>query len=205
MKKYLLAICGLAMIAAFTSCGDSNEDSSKSVPTNVIEATTTEITTVTTPTIQEATEESYKNEELTLNSELECDYLKISTCSAWKEQSKMEEETFNAFWDWGDADEGPYYFISLELIKTSLGKMSQSDLQEYYEDYFKYFEENIEENKHYILDSFVKKEQAYIILGTDTDTLRMIHFSTDTIEGHFIYSSECEDIVMDMIDSIEFK
>jgi len=207
LKKYLLEICGIIVIASLVGCGDSDKNSSTS--TSINETNSAEETIVTTTaTKTNITEELREDEEITLDSELECDYMKIATCSKWKEKSEMIGETFYAFLDWGDVDEGPYYFIKLELTKTTLGEMSQLDLQEYYEGFFKYLEKNNEENNNIVLGSFEKNGQAYIIIGSDEsrkDLIRMIHFSTDTIEGHFTYSSECEDILMDMIDSIEFK
>lgn len=205
MKKYLLTICGLAMIATLVSCGDNKKGSSASESTSVIGTTATETTAVTTTAIQRATEESYKDEEITLDSNLECDYLKVATCSEWQEKSKIEGDKFQVYWDWGDIDNGPYFFINLELNKSMLGNMSQLDLQEYYEGLFEYCKENNEEINQSVLRSFSKNGQAYIILVSKKDLLRTIHFSTDIVNGYFTYSSECEDIVMDMIDSIEFK
>lgn len=82
-----------------------------------------------------------------------------------------------------------------------MGKMSQLDLKEYYEGYFDY---TSNENNYEILDSFTKNNQAYIIIGNEELPLWNIHFSTDTVQGDFTYTSEDEETVRKMIETIEF-
>lgn len=225
MKKIISILCALTVMTGFCACGESAEKSNDSVSESHSEEVTEKVTKKPIETLSEiseqenmneelsftqeekTTEKSHKDEEITLDSELECDYLKIATCSKWQEKSKMEGDKFQTYWDWGDKDKGPYFFINLELTKSTSGKMSQLDLQEFYEGLLDYYKENNENTDISVLSSFSKNGQAYIILGYENkdDLLRMIHFSTNDVEGHFTYTSENEDIVMDMIDSIEFK
>lgn len=134
-----------------------------------------------------------------LDSNWECDYLKIATCSDWKEESKIVGESFSATWSLEDSN--AYHFISLTLDESTMGKMSQLDLKEYYEGYFDY---TSNENNYEILDSFTNNNQAYIVIGNEELPLWNIHFSTDTVQGDFTYTSEDEETVRKMIETIEF-
>lgn len=134
-----------------------------------------------------------------LDSDWECDYLKIGTCSEWKENSNINGNSFTASWDWNDS--GMYHFISLRLDESSMGKMSQSDLQEFYEEYFKYYSN---ENNYEIIDNFMRNNQAYIVIGNEELSFWNIHFSTDTVQGDFTYTKQDEEIVRKMIETIEF-
>ena len=134
-----------------------------------------------------------------LDSDWECDYLKISTCSDWEEDSQINGKSFTEIWNWEDSD--VYHFISLTLDESSMGKMSQSDLQEFYEEYFKY---SSNENNYKIIDNFMEDKQAYVVIGNEELPLWNIHFSTDTVQGDFTYTSKDEEIVRNMIKTIEF-
>ena len=149
--------------------------------------------------ISESSADDVSEKSVELDSDWECDYLKIGTCSDWEEDSKMNEKSFTAIWNWEDSD--VYHFISLTLDESSMGKMSQSDLQEYYEEYFKYYSN---ENNYEIIDNFMEDKQAYIVIGNEELPLWNIHFSTDTVQGDFTYTSQDEEIVRNMIETIEF-
>lgn len=149
--------------------------------------------------ISENSIDSFNENSVKLDSDWECDYLKINTCSDWEEESKIVGESFSAIWNWGDSDS--YHFISLILDESTMGKMSQLDLKEYYEGYFDY---SSNENNYEILNSFTENNQAYIIIGNKESPLWNIHFSTDTVQGDFTYTSEDEETVRKMIETIEF-
>ena len=149
--------------------------------------------------ISENSADDVSENSVELDSDWECDYLKIGTCSDWEEDSQMNGKSFTAIWNWEDSD--VYHFISLTLDESSMGKMSQSDLQEFYEEYFKY---SSNENNYEIIDNFMEDKQAYIVIGNEELPLWNIHFSTDTVQGDFTYTSQDEDIVRNMIETIEF-
>lgn len=149
--------------------------------------------------ISEDSASSSIEDSVELDSNWECDYLKIATCSDWKEESKIVGESFSATWSLEDSN--TYHFISLTLDESTMGKMSQLDWKEYYEGYFDY---TSNENNYEILDSFTKNNQEYIIIGNEELPLWNIHFSTDIVQGDFTYTSEDEETVRKMIETIEF-
>ena len=168
-------LCALLMMTFFASCGDS-QDNSSDLSGSVSD--TDEKITDSFPLI---------TDEINLDSSWECDYLKIATCSKWKEESEIDDDEFTACWRWSDKDFSHRIYISLS--RSIAGKMSQLDLQKTFDD---------------ILNIFVKNGQAYIITGSEDSTIRFAYFYADTVQGMFSYSVQDEEIVMDMIDSIEF-
>ena len=165
-------LCTLAMLLSFASCGDSQENSSEQ--SSSISGSATE-------------------KEIILDSEWECDYLKIAKSSEWEEDVKIEDDDANVYWDW--YDDSPH-IISILLGKSISGKMSQEDLKKLFS--------GLEFDDYKILDSFEKNGQAYIIMGHEDTEDRMLYFSTDIVHGIIDYSVEDEEIVMEMIESIEF-
>lgn len=149
--------------------------------------------------ISDSSADDVSENSVELDSDWECDYLKIGTYSDWKEDSQMNGKSFTVIWNWEDSD--VYHFISLMLDESSMGRMSQSDLQEFYEEYFEY---SSNENNYKIIDNFMEDKQAYIVIGNEELPLWNIHFSTDTVQGDFTYTSQDEDIVRNMIETIEF-
>jgi len=192
MKKYLSFLCALLVLTSFASCGDSSSSSDSS------EASESSIS-------EEATE---AKDFTVLDSDWECDYLKIGTCSNWEGESKTSDDNFSVYWNW--KDENSYHRISLYLDESMSGKMSQSDLQELYSymiaDYQDVNSPDYDENYKdvEILDSFTENGQAYIIVGPQNDGTCNIHFSTDIVQGSFYYFNDDEEIVRDMIETIEF-
>ncbi len=194
MKKYLAMFLTLMMMFSFVSCGDTQESSSEPL-SSISESATEEPTTEepTEPATEEPTTEPETEppteEEITLDSEWECDYLTIAKSSEWDEQITEENGEISVFW---------YNCkISLFLRDSILGKMSENDLVKNYSD--------LQYDDHKILDTFEKNGQAYLIMGTESTGSRDLMFSTDEVDGTIYYSVEDEEIVMDMIDSIEFK
>ncbi|MDE5936898.1 MAG: hypothetical protein K2G83_05795, partial [Ruminococcus sp.] len=171
----------LMILTAFASCGDSPENNSE-LSDSVSESATEELTESETP-----------KEEITLDSKWECKYLKIAKSSEWEEDIKIEDDDVNVYWDW--YDDSPH-MIAILLGKSISGKMSQEDLRICYT--------GLEYDDYKILDSFEKNGQAYIIMGDSESENRDLMFSTDTVDGTIYYSVEDEELVMKMIDSIEF-
>ncbi len=126
-----------------------------------------------------------------LDTTWECDYLKISICSKWEvHKDKINGNSVDVSWK---LDDKSLNTISIHLSKSIFGKQSQSDLQKRYDD-----------RDEKILDNFVKNGQAYIVIDSEEYSFRNICFSTDKVEGTIFYSAEDEEIVMKMIESIEF-
>ena len=158
------------MLLSFASCGDSQENSSEQ--SSSISGSATE-------------------KEIILDSEWECDYLKIAKSSEWEEDVKIEDDDANVYWDW--YDDSPH-IISILLGKSISGKMSQEDLKKLFS--------GLEFDDYKILDSFEKNGQAYLIMGDSED--KNLIFSNNKVEGNIFYSAKDEEIVMEMIESIEF-
>ena len=141
MKKHLTIICALLTLTAFVSCGDSTSSSDSLEPESNI-SMITEVKDFTT-----------------LDSDWECDYLKIGTCSEWEEESKMNDDKFSVYWTWNNQS---YHRISLFLDKSRSGKMSQSDLQKLYSDIITEYQDvnSLDYNEDYkdarISDSFTE-------------------------------------------------
>ena len=170
MKKLLATIYALMLMISFVSCGGTQESSSE---------------------LSSSISESATEKEIILDSEWECDYLKIAKSSEWEEDVKIEDDDANVYWDWYDDS---HHIISILLGKSISGKMSEEDLIKCYS--------GLQYDDYKILDSFEKNGQAYIIMGDSED--KTLLFSTDTVYGTIYYSDDDEEIVMKMIDSIEF-
>lgn len=123
-----------------------------------------------------------------LDTTFECDYLKIAKCSKWEEKNDIHGKYVDVSWR---LDDKSLNTISIYLSESIFGKQSQSDLQKEYD-----------ERDKEVIDSFVKNGQAYIITGDSEN--RTLYFSTDKVEGTIFYSAKDEEIVMKMIESIEF-
>lgn len=216
MKKYLAMFLTLLMMFSLASCGDTSQESSSepssSVPESVAEEITTEpeVTTVkttkrrvkntkpaTTETTAEVTTEPTTEKEITLDSKFECDYLTIDKYSGWDEKVETEDDEIIVTWV---ANDGTLYSRIWFRIKipSDNGKMSEEDLKEKYSEY---------KSIHKILDSFTKNEQAYLVysIGGEDYIMQGVNFSTNDFEGIIEYSNEDKEIVMKMVDSIEFK
>lgn len=164
------------------SCGNTQESSSEPSE-SVSEVTTEEPTT-------ELETEAPTEKEIVLDTTWECDYLTIAKSSEWDEQIKEDNDEISVFW---------YdYKISLFLGEsTSSGKMSEEDLVKCYSD--------LQYDDYKILDTFEKNGQAYLIMGTESTGSRDLMFQTNKVNGTIYYSVEDEELIMQMIDSIEFK
>lgn len=178
MKKYLSIFCAVMMLTALISCGDSSSISE-------------------TPEMSES---------IVLDSVFENNYLKISTNSDWEESNDIFGHTNYIDWQWEDENSSKHN-ITLDITEDDSGEISLEDFRLAYENNDGYmaskhmYSFNFEKDK--LIDSFEANTQAYIITG---DTRKHnIFFKTDTILGEFVYLIKDEEIVMDMIKSIEFK
>lgn len=187
MKKYLATFLVLILMTSFSSCGNTQENSSK--PSDSVSVSATEEVTTEKATIAETVTEKPTEKEIILDSEWECDYLTIAKCSEWDEQINKENDGISVFWH--DCK------ISLFLDESISQKLSEEDLKEWYSD--------LQYDDYKILDTFEKNGQAYLMMGHENSSSRDLKFSTGTVSGTFDYSVEDEEIVMDMINSIEFK
>ncbi|MDE6834927.1 MAG: hypothetical protein K2J39_11890 [Ruminococcus sp.] len=180
MKKYLSIICVLLTLTAFASCGGSISSS-----------------IVGTPEVSES---------VVLDSVFENDYLKISVSSDWEESTETLGKTDYIDWSW-ESENSSGHNISLDITEDYSGKVSLEDFMSAYNDekhitgmYLFDFE------KDKLIDSFETNNQAYVVTGNAGHTgHHSIFFKTNKISGKFFYSSDDEEIVMDMINSIEFK
>lgn len=199
MKKYLSIICVLLTLTAFASCGDSNS-TSDSLDPEISISTTTEVKDFTT-----------------LDSDWECDYLKVATCSNWKEESELDGKIFDVKWGWSENDdelnyESEYFISNIRLTVggTSLGRKGQAELQKYGEEMVKdYTDPNSEYyNEYYkdyrVVDIFTENGQSYLVMGDDSIHLRDIYFWTDDFWGYFHTSTNYEELLRSMIETIEF-
>lgn len=178
MKKYLSIICALLMLTTLTSCGNSTSSS----------------------------DSSEVSKSIVLDSVFENDYLKISVNSDWEESNDTFGHTNYIDWQWEDENSSKHN-ITLDITEDDSGKISLEDFKLAYENNEGYmtakhmYSFNFEKDK--LIDSFEENTQAYVITGDARK--HHIFFKTDTILGEFVYSSNDEEIIIDMIDSIEFK
>lgn len=138
------------------------------------------------------------SESIVLDSVFENDYLKISVNANWEQ----DVETFNNknYIDWKWEDENSLiHYISLDITEDYSGKMSLEDFKSTYYvkglNHFNDWRDNL-------IDSFEENNQAYVV--TENTTKHCISFKTNKISGEFTYSNNDEEIVMDMIKSMEF-
>lgn len=156
--------------------------------------------------------ESSADSSFELDSDWECDYLKVATNSNWKEQSELNGKMFNVGWDWSESDDDKDFFprIRLTVGGTSLGRKTQSELQAYGEEMVKdYTDPNSEYYDEYykdyrVIETFTENGQSYLVMGDDSISLREIYFWTDDFWGYFYTSTNYEEIVRNMIETIEF-
>ena len=138
------------------------------------------------------------SESVVLDSVFENDYLKIAVNDDWEEKNR----TNYTEWELENRD-----FIRLTINEDNSGKVSLENFISAYENNDRYTiskympEFDCEEDN--LIDGFEKNNQAYIV--TEAGKIHYIFFKTDIIFGHFTYSATEEEVVMDMIESIEFK
>ncbi|MCM1315902.1 MAG: hypothetical protein NC205_00765 [Prevotella sp.] len=181
MKKYLSIIFVLLTLTAFASCGDSS---------SIAE----------TPEVSESI--------VVLDSVFENSYLKIAVDDDWEKHTKLLDGTYYIYWSWEDENSSQHE-ITLDITKNDSGKMSLEDFKSAYDTDF-YVHINglrlFNENKYQLEDIFEVNNQAYLVTGNRRT--HCMFFKTDDIAGNFVYSispRNDEEIVMDMINSIEFK
>ena len=136
-----------------------------------------------------------------LDSVFENDYLKISVNDDWKEHTDTLIDTHHIYWSWKD-ESSSEHTITLDITEDYSGKMSLGDFNSIY--HRRKYDKNLGylyEKK--IINSFEINNQAYII--TENNKTYNVFFKTNEIFGEFTYSDNDEEVIMDMIDSIEFK
>lgn len=180
MKKYLSILCTLIAMMSFASCGDSSS-------------------------IAETPEVS---ENIVLDSVFENDYIKISVNDDWKKSTETLDNTDYIYWSWEDENSSNHN-ITLDITENNSGRMSLEDFKSaYYTDYRVHINglRLFNNDKYQLSDIFEVNNQAYLV--TKNNTKHCMFFKTDKIAGNFVYSiypNNDEEIIMDMIKSMEFK
>lgn len=186
MKKILLILCAMFMLVCFSACGDKESSSE-----NGLDNTNTAV--------------------LSLDTTWESEYIKFNVSSAWDmSYSNSSSDSDSISWEWEDGEENNKikffaFYSSLRSKKTrSELEDDWNEWQEYYKNSDDEFDQSLYDPDLYIVDSFVTNGIAYLIIGSVSSDDRTIEFENDGISGWFDYNVQCEDIVMDMISSIEF-
>lgn len=145
-----------------------------------------------------SSDSSEVSKSIVLDSVFENDYLKIAVNDDWEEENR----TNYTEWEFENRD-----FIRLTISEDNSGKLSLKDFISAYENNDRYAiskympEFDCEEDN--LIDGFEKNNQTYIV--TESGKIHYIFFKNDIIFGYFTHSATEEEVVMDMIDSIEFK
>lgn len=148
---------------------------SSSEPSDSVSEVTTE-----EPTTELETE-APTEKEIVLDTTWECDYLTIAKSSEWKEEEYIGNDKIVVRWEWqawNNDRKIDTFIIGLYIY--------QPPKDETFGDYE--------------TDRFTKNEQEYIVLEN-----KEIHFTNSVISGTICPSIVDEEIIMQMIDSIEFK
>lgn len=186
MKKYLSILCAFIISLSFTACGDKESSSEKGL-------------------------NSSDTAVLSLDTTWESEYIKFDISSAWDMgYSNSSSDSDSISWEWEDS-EGSNEISFFAFYSDFRSKKTRSELedawireQEYYKNSDDEFDQSFYDPDLYIVDSFVTNGIAYLIIGSVSSDDRTIEFENDCISGSFDYNLQCEDIVMDMINSIEF-
>lgn len=176
MKKYLAMLCALMMLTVLPSCNDNQKNGSE--PSNSVSESATE--------------------EIVLDSEWECDYLTIAKSSEWEEQVKTDDNSIKV--DWNNSK-----------IRLSLHNVKYREISE--EEFIRRYQlSSFQHDVYGVLNTFEKNGQTYIVMGVEESTERELVFWidpldvwADDVDVTIYYSTEDEEIVMQMIDSIEFE
>lgn len=171
MKKYLAMFLTLMMMFSLASCGDSE-------PLDSVSESATE--------------------EIVLDSEWECDYLKIAKSSEWEETIETDDDDIKVNWNNSK--------IRLSLHNVKYRKISEEEFIRRYQ--LSSFQHDV----YGVLNTFEKNGQTYIVMGVEESTDRELVFWidpldvwADDVDVTICYSTEDEEIVMQMVDSIELK
>lgn len=142
-------------------------------------------------------------EEVILDSVFENDYIKISVNDDWEESTETLSKTEYINWSWENENSSKHN-ISLGIEEDYSGKVSLDDFLSAYNS--ETYIDNIypfQFEKDNLIDSFEENNQTYVVTGSEN--YHNIFFKTNRISGKFSYSSDDEEIVIDMIESMEFK
>ncbi len=177
MKKYLAIFCALILMTSFVSCGDSQKSSSE--PSGSVSESITEEPTTEEPTEPE-TEEPTTEPETEPPTEEE-----ITLDSEW--ESDYLTIAKSSEWEETVETEDDKIVVFWEWQDRKIGLyIYQPPKNETFGDYE--------------TDRFTKNGQEYIVLKN-----KEIHFINPVISGTICPSDTDKEIIMGMIDSIEFK
>ena len=214
MNKLKIMFVTIVLLSALSSCGNNSEVSSSNSETSQKESEVLTDSEESDDAIQTYVETQMNGEEkvypvLTdeqareLDTSWECDYLKISKCSNWREYlSKDIDDTSSYFcnWEWFDGEEKhSITFMISDEFAGIIEKKSEKELREWFE----YSKEDVEDLV--LVDTFVENNQAYMITTTTSyEDSYELQFYTDKVNGSISFDKEDEDIVREMIDSIVY-
>lgn len=146
-----------------------------------------------------------------LDSTWECDYFKMGINSKWNIDDSISDRYSTSTIEWEDEERFHVIFISFtnsslykkltqsesidEWEKLKYGMLNDSDSDEMTKEWYE---------TRSVSDSFVKNGQAYIIIDIKDLDSKEIEFYSDSLHGTIRYYSDDEEIIMNMIDTIEF-
>lgn len=143
----------------------------------------------------------------TLDSTWECDYLKIATNSNWHEYDSINGNLTLVDWSWGTEDNQHYADLSLSH-NLEYTKLSQNEVTERWNNFKKFaLDDDLLKDDYkddFIEDTFVKNGQAYLIIDKGKNDKKEIQFYAHDLHGTFSYNNADTEIIMRMIDSINF-
>lgn len=154
--------------------------------------------------VKKLSEEEYS----TLDSDWESSYLKFNISSNWNISYESDDDSHQSiYFEWLTNDYGcniDFMFFSDDFYKKPTKYELEQDWYEHQEflkndETYDLYDESLK-----ITDSFVKNSVPFIVISSDDPDTRKIEFVNDGIKGNITYSVNCEDIVMDLIDTIEY-
>ena len=204
MKKLLALLIALASLSCFTACND-DEKESKPSRSEESEAVITDSEIEEKKEAENSKEENYN----VLDTDWESDYIKFDVSSNWEKSRETLDEDIQIVSFYFEDNNIKHEIKCAFDISTIYTKLSTFELEEDWLDLQAMYEKDGEINYLYdespkIVDKFVENGVACIVIASDESDRRTIEFSNDGIYGRFTYNENCEDIVKNMIGTIEF-
>lgn len=179
MKKHLALICIMASLSltVLNSCGDSKSSSDS---LEVLESSISETTT------EEEIEPETRNINPLLDKTISCDYLNLCMPSKWNPEISTYDGGASIFCEWEEESE----IYDILFFVNDNAKMENEDYKDY--------------SSREILNQFISYGQEYTITKSGSEGDNLVFFFNDKVNGSMSYPIAYEDIVMYMIESIEF-
>lgn len=148
-----------------------------------------------------------EDEYTVLDSDFETDFIKFGVSSNWvKSYESLSESSQYVDFDWMSNDDvysiNCVFYTDEFYKKETTFELEESwvSLQEFYKDE----SPDLYDDTLKIVDSFVENGIACIVISSEEEETRTIKFSNDGIKGSFEYTENCEEIIKEMINTIEF-